>query len=345
MQHQHYMQRALQLAAQAKGNVAPNPMVGCVIVYNDVIIAEDYHRNYGQAHAEVNAINKIKEKNILAQCTVYVSLEPCAHFGKTPPCANLLIQHNVKHVVVATLDPNPLVAGKGVAMLRKAGITVEVGVLENEAKQLNKRFFVNQTTQLPFIVLKYAQSQNGYIAAITTNGKQPVAITNAHTNQLMHQLRATEQAIMVGYNTVLIDNPSLTTRLIAGKNPTRIVIDYDSSLPLTSFFFDNNAKVIVINRLKTKVVQHINYLQIKKEDSLQSIFKLLYLQNISSIIIEGGTQLLQRCIDDNLWHEAIVITSNVVINNGYSAPVFNRKKCTRITKVLNDTIAYYNSNL
>lgn len=345
MQHQHYMQRALQLAAQAKGNVAPNPMVGCVIVYNDVIIAEDYHRNYGQAHAEVNAINKIKEKNILAQCTVYVSLEPCAHFGKTPPCANLLIQHNVKHVVVATLDPNPLVAGKGVAMLRKAGITVEVGVLENEAKQLNKRFFVNQTTQLPYIVLKYAQSQNGYIAAITTNGKQPVAITNAHTNQLMHQLRATEQAIMVGYNTVLIDNPSLTTRLIAGKNPTRIVIDYDSSLPLTSFFFDNNAKVIVINRLKTKVVQHINYLQIKKEDSLQSIFKLLYLQNISSIIIEGGTQLLQRCIDDNLWHEAIVITSNIVINNGYSAPVFNSKKLTRITKVLNDTIAYYNSSL
>jgi diaminohydroxyphosphoribosylaminopyrimidine deaminase/5-amino-6-(5-phosphoribosylamino)uracil reductase len=341
MQHQHYMQCALQLAAQGYGNVAPNPMVGCVIVRNDVIVAEDYHRNYGQAHAEVNAINKIKDKSILAQCTVYVSLEPCAHFGKTPPCANLLIQHKVKHVVVATLDPNPLVAGKGVAMLRNAGITVDVGVLEKEAQELNKRFFVNQTTQLPYVILKYAQSANGYIAAITPNGKQPVAITNAHTNQLMHQLRAGEQAIMVGYNTVLIDNPSLTTRLVAGKNPTRIVIDYDLSLPLSNLFFDNNAKVIVINTLKTEVVEHIQYIQITKEASLESIFKLLYSQNISSIIIEGGTQLLQRCIDATMWHEAIVITSNVVINNGYAAPVFTNKKLMSTTKVLNDTVEYY----
>ncbi len=334
----HYMQRALQLAGQGYGNVAPNPMVGCVIVCNDVIIGEGYHQTYGQAHAEVNAINSIINKALLPQSTVYVTLEPCSHFGKTPPCANLLVQHHVAKVVVATLDPNPLVAGKGVELLGNAGITVEVGVLQHEAQQLNKRFFVNQALQLPYIILKYAQSANGCIA---NANRQPVAITNATTNQLMHQYRAGEQAIMVGYNTVMTDNPSLTTRHVAGATPTRIVIDNDLTLPLDKLFFANNAPVIVLNTIKTETEQHIQYLKIEKNATLLHIFKLLYSQGISSVLVEGGAKLLQSCINQQLWHEAIVITGQLVISNGYKSPLLTRAQLMQNTHNGTDVINYY----
>lgn len=334
------MQRALQLAAQGYGNVAPNPMVGCVIVCNDVIIGEGYHQYYGQTHAEVNAINSVVNKSLLATSTVYVTLEPCAHFGKTPPCANLLIQHNVQHVIIATLDPNVLVAGKGVELLRNAGIKVTVGIVEHKAQELNKRFFVNQLQQLPYLILKYAQSANGCIASAN---KQPVAITNIATNQLMHQYRAGEQAIMVGYNTVLVDNPSLTTRHVVGANPTRIVIDNDLTLPLDKLFFANNANVVVLNTIKTETLQHINYIKIAPNYALLQVFKLLYEHNISSILIEGGAKLLQQCINQQLWHEAIVITGQLIIDNGYKAPLLTNSRLIQSKNNGNDVINYYNN--
>lgn len=336
------MQRCLALAAKGLGYVAPNPMVGCVIVHNGILIGEGYHQKYGEAHAEVNAIASVSDKSLLADSTAYVSLEPCSHHGKTPPCSDLLIAHNVKRVVVGCLDTNPLVAGKGIEKLQNAGIEVITGVLENEARKLNKRFFTYHEKKRPYIILKWAQTKDGFISKLPPFTKKENWITNNESKKLVHSWRAQEQAIMVGTTTALLDNPALTVRLVEGKNPTRILIDKDLKVPASSNIFSNEAQTIVFTentppkyfdklnmtaRGKSELVedlvrQNIIYHQIDftKDIALQ-ILDYLYDKKITSLIIEGGAHTLQSFIDKGLWDEARVFTGDNYFKNGIKAPI------------------------
>lgn len=314
--HSMYMQRALQLARLGLGHVSPNPMVGCVIVHNNQVIGEGYHQQYGQPHAEVNAINSVKNPELLSNCTLYVTLEPCCHYGKTPPCSELIISKKIKKVVIACLDPNPMVAGKGVAQLEKAGVEVIVGVLENEAKLLNKRFFTNISQKRPYIILKWAQSKYGYTGVL--HG-QPVWLTNAYSRQLVHQWRSQEDAVLVGYRTAIFDNPQLTVRNFSGRNPVRIVLDKNLNLPATLHVFNHQAHTIVINPIKQEKKENITYLKVDN-DNLPQILKALYECGIGSVLVEGGTATLQKFISFNLWDEARVFYTQHLLSNGVKAP-------------------------
>jgi diaminohydroxyphosphoribosylaminopyrimidine deaminase / 5-amino-6-(5-phosphoribosylamino)uracil reductase len=333
------MQRALQLAALGMGSVAPNPMVGCVIVHNNTIIGEGYHQQYGGPHAEVNAVNSVKNKELIKESTIYVSLEPCAHYGKTPPCAELLVKHLPKKVMVCNLDPNPLVAGKGIALLREAGIQVETGILAEEGQHLNRRFFVALQQNRPYIILKWAQTANGYVAH--TN-KTPLSITGPLANTLNHQMRSQEQAIFIGMGTALADNPSLTTRHWSGKNPIRIVLDPMLDLPMSAHFFDDNSQKIVVNTQKNQDLNSLKFLQINPKLALEDILSVLHAQGIQSVIVEGGTKTLQRFITTNLWDEARVFTSNKEISEGYQGPIFNKKYSFKQTLETDTLAVYYN---
>jgi len=316
------MKRVLQLAEKGLGKVAPNPMVGCVIVKNNSIIAEGFHQEYGKAHAEVNAINKLPIDFDFSECTLYVNLEPCAHFGKTPPCSDLIIKKKFKTVVVANKDINPLVSGKGIQKLIANKIEVIENVLENEATELNKRFFTFFKKNRPYIILKWAQTTDGFISRnpIPTN-KNENWITCDESKKLVHQWRAEEQGIMVGKNTVLIDNPNLTTRLVNGKNPTRIIIDRKLSISLNANIFVNDAEVIVANELKNEKINHIHFIKLNPVDfTISNIFKKLAEENIQSLILEGGAQLLQSVIDSNQWDEARIFIGNKEFVSGIKAP-------------------------
>ncbi|MFI5142155.1 MAG: bifunctional diaminohydroxyphosphoribosylaminopyrimidine deaminase/5-amino-6-(5-phosphoribosylamino)uracil reductase RibD, partial [Bacteroidia bacterium] len=256
-----YMQRCLELAEKGLGNVASNPMVGCVIVHNNVIIGEGYHQKYGEAHAEVNAIASVVNKNLLAESTVFVSLEPCSHHGKTPPCSDLLIEHKVKRVVIACLDTNPLVAGKGIAKLRNAGIELFTGVLEKEARELNKRFFTYHEKKRPYIILKWAQTKDGFISKLPPFIREENWITNNESKKLVHTWRAQEQAILVGTTTALLDNPALTVRLTEGKSPIRILIDKELKVPFINPIFSNVTETIVFTEKKEVSANNITYHQ------------------------------------------------------------------------------------
>jgi len=320
-----FMQRCLQLAQLGMGNVSPNPMVGCVIVHEGIIIGEGYHQKIGEAHAEVNAINAVIDQYgnqagaLLKNATAYVSLEPCAHFGKTPPCADLLVKHQIKRVVIANTDPFDGVNGKGIAKLKAAGIQVETGVLADQASWLNRRFFTRITQQRPFIILKWAQTKNGYFAA--KEAKQQW-ITGALAQQYSHQWRCEEDAILVGKQTALIDNPSLTTRAVKGKNPIRLVIDRDLTIPTTYHLYNNEAKTIIFNKQKTEVNGNIHFVQIEDMHFYlpQKIAFQLYLMDIQSVIIEGGANILNQFIQANLWDEARIFTANTSWNDGILAP-------------------------
>ena len=248
---QLFMQRALQLARLSAVTVSPNPMVGCVIVHNGKIIGEGYHQKYGDAHAEVNAVNAVSDKSLLSESTVYVTLEPCSHFGKTPPCADLLIKHKFKKVIVCNYDPNPLVAGQGIEKLRQAGIEVEVGLLEEEGRELNKRFFTYIEKKRPYIILKWAESADGFIAK---GIYETVQISNLLSRRFVHKMRSEEDAIMVGTNTAKYDNPTLNTRFWTGKNAVRVLIDRELSLSKNLHIFDNSQKTICYNSLKDKII-------------------------------------------------------------------------------------------
>lgn len=320
---EHYMSRCLELARLGAGNVSPNPMVGCVIVHNNKVIGEGYHEKYGEAHAEVNAIKSVKNSELLKESTLYVSLEPCAHFGLTPPCSDLIIEKKIPEVIIGTIDSFAKVAGKGIEKMKKAGINVKVGILENECRELNKRFFTFHEKKRPYIILKWAETTDGFIdfdRNINQFG-QPVWITGEKSLLRVHQMRAVEDAIMVGTNTALKDNPSLTVRHCEGRNPVRIVIDNHLRLPENLNLFDGTVKTIVFNSVKNQECGKTEFLRIDfKTNILPQILQMLYQKNIQSLIVEGGKQLLESFISENLWDEAFRFTGNKMFSGGIKAP-------------------------
>ena len=330
---EYYIERCLQIAKNGLGITRPNPMVGAVIVYNDVIIGEGYTSAYGGNHAEVNAINSVKDISLLSKCTLYVTLEPCSHHGRTPPCSDLIIKHKIPNVVIGCIDDNHQVAGKGIAKLRASGCKVIVGVLQNECKKHHKRFFTFHNKKRPYIILKWAETQDGYIAPKTKSEKKPVWITNIYSRQLVHKWRAEEQAILVGTNTVIEDNPSLTVRDWQGNNPIRIVLDRDKILNLESHIFNSKAKTIKISK------DTIDY----KAPFAFQICALLHQRHINSIIIEGGARTLQTFIDENLWDEARVFTGITKFKDGIKAPKIKGKLVVD-TKIESDILKIYNNN-
>ena len=345
-QHQLYMQRCIQLAGLAAGHTAPNPMVGSVLVYENRIIGEGYHRQYGQAHAEVNCINSVKQedKHLIEKSVIYVSLEPCAHFGKTPPCADLIIKNNIPTVVVGCRDPFEQVDGKGIEKLKNAGIEVIAGILENECKELNKRFFTFHAQKRPYIILKWAQSKNQKIA---NEDFSRVIISNPYTNRLVHKWRSEEAGILIGTNTALQDNPFLNTRNWAGPDPVRLIVDLSLRLPSTLKIFDKKQKTVIFNTIQYEDLGNLLYYKIDKEVSVvSSVLKACFDLQIQSILVEGGTRLLQSFIDEKLWDEARVIENNeLIIDNGLNAPVLSNHYSISSESVLTDVISYYKNTI
>lgn len=309
------MQKCLDLARKGRANAAPNPMVGCVIVHADEIIGEGYHEQYGEAHAEVNAVNSVEDKSLLSTSTLYVNLEPCAHFGKTPPCANLIIEHQIPKVVIGCVDTFSQVSGKGIEKMEAQGIEVTTGVLNEESRELNKRFFTFHEEQRPYIILKWAESADGFIAP--ENQTEAFWMTSVESKKLVHQWRSEEMGILVGTETAIKDNPSLTVREVNGKNPIRFVLDKNLRLPQDLSLFDNEAKTYLL----TENANQESHLAVDFKHLAQSICKALYKKGIQSLIIEGGSKTLQTFIDANLWDEARVFTAPTQLGIGIKAPV------------------------
>ena len=320
MSHEIYINRCIELAQNALGKTYPNPLVGSVIVHDGKIIGEGFHEKAGQNHAEINAINSVKNSELLKESTIYVSLEPCSHFGKTPPCANKIVEIGFKKVVIGTLDSHEKVNGKGKKILEDAGIEIISGVLEKECQELNKRFFTFHQKKRPFIILKWAQSNDGFM----DRDFKPTQIGNPLTKQFVHQLRSEEHAILVGTNTALHDNPSLTTREIVGRNPVRILIDFNLKIPGDFNIYNEEAETLVFNSVKESNEENIKFIKIEKENFLENLMGKLYEHQIQSVIVEGGNFTLQQFIDTNIWDEAIIIKNeNLVLENGTKAPVFD----------------------
>ena len=340
--HEPYMQRCLQLAFLGAGNVAPNPMVGAVLVHQGKIIGEGYHRKFGHAHAEVNCLDSVHEtsKHLIKECTLYVSLEPCNHVGKTPPCSNLIIAHQIPRVVIACKDPFEKVNGSGIEKLRNNGIEVITGVLEKEALFLNRRFITFHQHKRPYIILKWAQSSDHKIAG---TAKKPVKISHEITDRIIHKWRSEEAAIMVGTGTALADNPSLTTRLWKGKNPVRVVIDKKLEIPAHYRLMDDNVPTIIINTIKESVEGNRTYCKVAGHDNLaEKIPDILYRQNLSSLIIEGGASLLGSFLKAGIWDEARVITNKeMVIGDGINVSFNERMQPVKRSHFLPDELSYY----
>jgi diaminohydroxyphosphoribosylaminopyrimidine deaminase/5-amino-6-(5-phosphoribosylamino)uracil reductase len=336
------MHRCIELARLGAGSVAPNPMVGAVLLYNNSIIGEGYHMQYGQAHAEVNCINAVAEadKALIPKSTMYVSLEPCAHYGKTPPCADLIIAKKIPAVVIGCRDPFKEVDGKGMEKLLAAGVKVIHPLLEAECKALNKRFFTFHTKHRPYIILKWAQTATGIIG---NDDHSRLLISNEFSNRLVHKWRSEEAAILVGTNTALFDDPSLTTRLWKGNNPLRLVVDMDLRLPSSLQLFDGSVRTIVFNSLKQEENKNLSFYQVTKEVSIvHQICNALYQLNIQSVLVEGGTQLLQSFIDENMFDEARIITNmDVQTASGIPAPVTGNMELQDTIQLQSDTIRFY----
>ncbi|MBL7747318.1 MAG: bifunctional diaminohydroxyphosphoribosylaminopyrimidine deaminase/5-amino-6-(5-phosphoribosylamino)uracil reductase RibD [Chitinophagaceae bacterium] len=350
------MLRCLQLARLGAGNVAPNPMVGAVLVHNNIIIGEGWHKQYGQAHAEVNCINEAIEKghrDKLNQSTLYVSLEPCAHFGKTPPCADLIIKHHIPKVVVGCRDPFEEVNGKGIEKMQAAGVLVDLvgGELEKECITLNKRFFTYHTKRRPYVVLKWAQTGDGFIAPLDilpteTSGDTVIKrllISNEYSNRLVHKWRSEEAAILVGTNTALRDDPLLTTRSWTGPSPIRLVLDMNLRLPASLKLFNRETRTIVFNAVKNEENENLLFYRIAKDTNIiQELLSALYKLRIQSVLVEGGAALLESFITEGVWDEIRVITNEeLIINNGLKAPVIQSAEKIYSEKVLSDTIETY----
>ncbi len=341
--HEKYMLRCIQLAKNGLGTTYPNPLVGSVIVHNSKIIGEGWHYKTGQPHAEVNAIKSVENKELLKAATIYVSLEPCSHFGKTPPCADLIIESGIKKVIVGSLDPNPQVSGRGIKKLMEAGCEVIVGVLDNECDDLNKRFFTFFEKKRPYIFLKWAETVDGFISPNnqTRNETKPVWITNEFSRQLAHKMRAEEQSILVGTNTVLQDNPSLTVRDWVGENPTRIVIDRNLKIQNDFSVFDESSKTLIFNENENKTSENLDFEKIDfSKDIPQQICDTLFQRNIQSVIIEGGAKTLQSFIDVNLWDEAFIFNGSISFGEGIKAPIF-KGFLTSVKKIKNDTLRIF----
>lgn len=341
-----YMSRCLQLALNGKGHTSPNPMVGAVVVHKDTIIGEGYHRQYGKGHAEVNAINSVKDKSLLKDSTIYVSLEPCSHYGKTPPCSQLIIDHQIPRVVVACLDPYPEVSGRGIKMLKDAGTDVTVGILEHEAIEINKEFFTIQTKNRPYVYLKWAQTKDGFIDKKRNGDEpaQPTPISNDFTRMLVHKKRAEVDAIMIGTNTAVNDNPSLTTRFWHGENPTRIILDRQGRIPSSFTIFDGNVKTIVFTEKNNLISsENVIFKEVTfNENLVDNIFSILKNNKITSIMIEGGSTLLQSIIAQGLWDEAYVEIAPVFFEQGVKAPTIDNSPYRKYACKTSEQLHYKN---
>jgi len=354
------MSRCLELAKQGSGFVTPNPMVGAVLVYEEKIIGEGYHQRFGEAHAEVNCINQAIQngkKDLLKHSTLYVSLEPCAHYGKTPPCTDLIIKNKIPTVFIGCRDPNKDVNGRGIEKLNATGIKTEEGILEKECIELNKRFFTFHLQHRPYIILKWAQTADGKIALfnIPTNLKdfenngggkksfQRLLISNEYSNRLVHKWRSEEASILIGTNTAFVDDPELNTRLWEGPSPIRLIVDMNLKLPSSLKIFNRQTRTIVFNTKKHEEENNLLYWQVTNDVSLvHQILNALYHLKIQSVLVEGGARLLQSFIDESLWDEARIISNQqLAIGNGLAAPILEHVEKTKEQKVFSDIIDYY----
>jgi diaminohydroxyphosphoribosylaminopyrimidine deaminase/5-amino-6-(5-phosphoribosylamino)uracil reductase len=337
-----FMWRCIALAKLGGDNVAPNPLVGAVLVHDEKIIGEGYHQKYGETHAEVNCINSVAEENkkLISSSTLYVSLEPCAHFGKTPPCADLIIKNKIPKVVIGCKDVFTKVDGKGIEKLKNVGIAVTTGILEDECKMLNKRFFTFHMHHRPYIILKWAQTADGKIAA---NNNERLIISNEFTNRSVHKWRSEEAAILIGTNTALLDDPSLTTRLWQGKNAIRLVLDMNLRLPKSLKLFDEEAPTIIFNKIKNDENKNVLFVKIDEQKNIiQQILEVCYQKNIQSILVEGGAKLLQSFIDQNLWDEGRRIENGQwSMVNGVGAPQLSNFTQTNSENIFDDRIDYF----
>lgn len=345
-EHLPFMQRALYLAQLGAGSVAPNPLVGAVLVHEGKIIGEGWHRQYGQAHAEVNCINSVKAEDQykIPGSTIYVTLEPCAHFGKTPPCAALIMQHKIPKVVIACVDTFSEVAGKGIAQLRNAGIAVELGIMEQEARWLNRRFFTFHERKRPYVLLKWAGSADGFIAP--ENGRK-VMLSNTLAQRYVHKMRHEEAAILVGYNTALSDNPFLTDRFFGTQQPLRIVYDPRNTLPAQLHLKTDGYKTIIYNHKRAAENGNCSYILLAHAgaDPVTDILADLHKRGINSLIVEGGTKTLETFIRSGLWDEAHIINTPAVINSGTPAPHLNHAKRTGVITLADNTIDMFQNTL
>jgi diaminohydroxyphosphoribosylaminopyrimidine deaminase/5-amino-6-(5-phosphoribosylamino)uracil reductase len=330
--HEKYIRCCIELAKNGFGTTYPNPMVGSVVVYEDKIIGEGWHQIAGGPHAEVNAIRSVKDKSLLKKATIYVSLEPCSHYGKTPPCCDLIIENGIPNVVVGTVDPHEKVAGKGIKRILATGATVVTGILEAECNVLNKRFFTFHQKKRPYIILKWAESEDGFIAPDPQDreSRKPVWITNIYSRQLVHKWRSEENAILVGTTTVAADNPKLNVRDWSGNNPVRIIIDQYNRIPKESFVLDDSVPTLIFTKSETGLSTENTTFEIIdfNQDIIPQILQVLYQRQIQSVIIEGGQRTLQSFIDLNLWDEARIFRGKISISNGIAAPRIERRKAT-----------------
>ncbi len=333
---EQYMSRALELASSGLGSVSPNPLVGCVITHGDRIIGEGWHQKAGEAHAEVNAVNSVRDKALLKESEVFVTLEPCSHYGKTPPCADLLVKHQVNRVVIAVLDPNPLVSGQGIDKLKRGGITVQTGVMEKEATEINRRFFTFIQSNRPYIILKWAQTTDGFIARENFDSKW---ISGEDSRVLVHQWRAEEDAVMVGTNTAHYDNPRLNVRTLAGRDPVRVVTDRNLRLSSDLNLFDNTQKTLCYNLVHNKSDGLTEYIKLTTDNFLEKLLEDLYARDIQSVIVEGGSQLLNTFIHKDLWDEARVFIAPHTFGSGIVAPELKKPVASEI--VMKDRLLYF----
>ena len=341
-----YIRRCIELATYGLCNATPNPMVGAVIVHDGKIIGEGYHARCGEGHAEVNAFRSVKDEKLLKKSTLYVSLEPCSHYGKTPPCADLIISKGITRVVVGCIDPFPQVSGRGIQKLRNASIDVTVGVLEDECKDLIKRFITFNTQKRPYITLKWAESADGFIDKNRESGS-PVVLSTPITSMYVHKQRAEHKAILVGRKTALLDNPSLSTRNWYGTNPLRLVIDNTLSLPSDLNLFDHSTPTFVFTKNKKTEEKNLEYITLDfSNDIIPQILTVLYEKKIQSLIVEGGTTLLQSFINSGLWDEIFVEHSEKILDEGMKSPII--PKGTVMETEIHDCVCvshYMNHNL
>jgi len=337
--HEKYIKRCIELAKLGAGYVSPNPMVGSVIVYNHKIIGEGYHAKYGQPHAEVNAIESVENKSLIKDSTLYITLEPCTHYGKTPPCADRIIDEGIKDVVIGIEDPNSIVAGKGIERLKNAGINVITNILKDECYDLNKRFFTFHQKKRPYIILKWAQSNDGFIAPLTKHKKQ---ISNTESNLLVHKWRSEEQAVMVGIGTVINDNPLLTVRDWNGKNPIRVLYDPELASNQSMNIYNQDSFSLIFNNHKSEVNHNFEFIKLDSIDStIKKIMTELYNRNIISVLIEGGAGIFNKVISENMWDEARVFISEENMSEGIKSPRLSELKLIEKTSLNNNQLIYY----
>ncbi|MDC0254278.1 bifunctional diaminohydroxyphosphoribosylaminopyrimidine deaminase/5-amino-6-(5-phosphoribosylamino)uracil reductase RibD [Bacteriovoracales bacterium] len=336
---QEMIERCLVLAEKGRGFASPNPMVGSVVTHNNKIIGEGFHQKFGGPHAEVNAINSVKDMSLLKESTVYVNLEPCAHFGKTPPCADLLVNSGVKRVVIGCIDSFSEVSGKGIEKIKNAGIDITVGVLENKCLDFNKRFFLFHREKRPFIILKWAESKDGLLSPANQEKGKPLWMTGKESKTLVHRWRTEEDAIMVGTNTAIMDNPSLTARLWKGRNPLRVVIDRELKIPKEASLLDGQVKTLVFTEKKRDSEENVDFVKVSSVQ-LKDLLTELYKRGVQSLIVEGGKRLLESFISEGIWDEARIFVAPISLNTGVKAPSLGEESLSQ--QVIGaDTLSIY----